>query len=76
MIMPCAPRVTKTDRPVWAEIASAVTTSSYQDSGLTPSTTFYYRVRGFNAAGLDTLSVSPAGDAGRPAGAAEISCPP
>ncbi|HSN90498.1 MAG TPA: CxxxxCH/CxxCH domain-containing protein [Anaeromyxobacteraceae bacterium] len=35
----------------WAQIASAVATTWYDDSGLSPSTRYWYRVRATNAAG-------------------------
>ncbi len=37
------------------EIASGVTTTSYQDTGRTPETTYEYRVRAENAGGLSRL---------------------
>jgi hypothetical protein len=45
-------RATSSTGP-WIELASGVTTLSHADSGLTASTTYYYRVRATNEDGVN-----------------------
>ncbi|MCL2068176.1 MAG: fibronectin type III domain-containing protein [Treponema sp.] len=39
------------DNSIWTEIVSSHTTTTYQDTGLSAVTTYYYRVRAYNTAG-------------------------
>lgn len=46
-----------TDNATWASLAVGITTASYSDTGLTASTTYYYRLKATNATG-DSLNYS------------------